>query len=97
MKYTREGEIELVIGRCGTSQWFMRVADTGVGIARSDTERVFREFARAAGDDVPGAGLGLAIVRELCRALEGEIHFESREGQGTTFEIRFPLDLKQQD
>ena len=93
-KYTREGEIELVIARCGDSQWSMRVADTGVGIAPSDTERVFREFERVAGDDIPGAGLGLAIVRELCRALEGEIHFESREGQGTTFEIRFPLDLK---
>lgn len=91
-KYTREGEIELIIARCGDSQWSMRVADTGVGIAPSDTERVFREFERAAGDDVPGAGLGLAIVRELCRSLEGEIHFESREGQGTTFEIRFPLD-----
>ncbi len=95
-KYTREGEVELVIARCGDSRWFMRVADTGVGIAPSDTERVFREFERVAGNDIPGAGLGLAIVRELCRALEGEIHFESREGQGTTFEIRFPVDLKPQ-
>ncbi|MEX3927752.1 sensor histidine kinase [Paraburkholderia sp. BR10936] len=93
-KYTREGGIELVIARCGDGRWFMRVADTGVGIAPSDTERVFREFERAASDDIPGAGLGLAIVRELCHALEGEIHFESREGQGTTFEIRFPVDLK---
>ncbi|PVX85713.1 sensor histidine kinase [Paraburkholderia unamae] len=95
-KYTREGEVELVIARCGDSRWSMRVADTGVGIAPSDTERVFREFERVGGDDIPGAGLGLAIVRELCRALEGEIHFESREGQGTTFEIRFPVDLKPQ-
>ncbi|MEX3843771.1 sensor histidine kinase [Paraburkholderia sp. BR10882] len=95
-KYTREGGIELVIARCGDGRWFMRVADTGVGIAPSDTERVFREFERAASDDIPGAGLGLAIVRELCHALEGEIHFESREGQGTTFEIRFPVDLKPQ-
>lgn len=95
-KYTREGEVELVIARCGDDRWSMRVADTGVGIAPSDTERVFREFERVAGDDIPGAGLGLAIVRELCRALEGEIHFESREGQGTTFEIRFPVDLKPQ-
>ncbi|MEX3916861.1 sensor histidine kinase [Paraburkholderia sp. BR10872] len=93
-KYTREGGIELVIARCGDGRWFMRVADTGVGIAPSDTERVFREFERAASDDIPGAGLGLAIVRELCHALEGEIHFESREGQGTTFEIRFPVELK---
>jgi len=45
---------------------------------------------------VPGVGLGLAIVRELCRVLGGTIHFESREGHGTTFEIRFPVVFQRQ-
>jgi signal transduction histidine kinase len=58
---------------------------------------VFDEFERAAGDDIPGAGLGLAIVRELCRVLQGQIHFESRVGHGTTFEIRFPVELRPMD
>jgi len=93
-KYTATGEIELTIGAAGEGDWSIRVSDTGIGIAPSDAERVFDEFERAAGDDIPGTGLGLAIVKELCRLLHGHIHFESREGSGTTFEIRFPLKLE---
>ncbi|MCY0853674.1 sensor histidine kinase [Cupriavidus sp. D39] len=92
-KFTGAGEIELAMGRCEGSHWYLRVSDTGIGIASSDKVRVFDEFERAAGDEIPGAGLGLSIVKELCRVLNGEIHFESRKGQGTTFEIRFPYCL----
>ncbi len=92
-KYTKAGEIELSMAADGDSHWKLYVADTGIGIGQQDKERVFREFERIAGDEVPGAGLGLAIVKELCRVLDGEIHFESREGLGTTFDIRFPLEL----
>jgi signal transduction histidine kinase len=90
-KYTKSGEIELNFAMADTEHWSIRVADTGVGIAPSDADRVFDEFERAAGEDIPGTGLGLAIVKELCRVLNGHIHFVSREGVGTTFEIRFPL------
>jgi signal transduction histidine kinase len=89
-KYTKAGEIELAMGGHGEGGWYLRVADTGVGISPSDRDRVFDEFERAAGDDIPGVGLGLAIVKELCRLLDGRIRFETREGHGTTFEIRFP-------
>ena len=93
-KYTDAGDVELAMGRDGEHRWYMRVTDTGAGIAAADRERVFEEFERAAGDDIPGMGLGLAIVKELCRVLGGEIHFESREGRGTRFEIRFPVALR---
>lgn len=93
-KYTVSGEIELSMARLADGKWSIRVADTGVGIALSDADRVFDEFERAAGDDIPGTGLGLAIVKELCRVLRGQIHFRSREGSGTTFEIRFPAELQ---
>jgi signal transduction histidine kinase len=93
-KYTNAGEIELAMARAGEAHWLIRVADTGIGIAPADAERVFDEFERAAGDEVPGTGLGLAIVKEVCRVLQGEIQFESRQGCGTTFEIRFPLELE---
>ena len=92
-KYTATGEIELAIGSAEEGHWFIRVSDTGSGIAASDAERVFDEFERAAVDDIPGTGLGLAIVKELCRVLHGQIRFESHEGSGTTFEIRFPLEF----
>jgi signal transduction histidine kinase len=78
---------------CGERQWCLRVSDTGVGIGAADQERVFKEFERANHEDVPGVGLGLAIVRELCRTLHGDLRFASHEGEGTTFEIIFPLRL----
>ncbi|MGA7779004.1 MAG: sensor histidine kinase [Paraburkholderia sp.] len=93
-KYTKVGEVELSMTKRGDSEWLLRVSDTGVGIGASDRERVFREFERATEEDVPGAGLGLAIVRELTRVLDGQIRFDSHEGEGTTFEITFPLELR---
>jgi signal transduction histidine kinase len=89
-KYTKAGEIALAMGGHGEGGWYLRVSDTGVGIAPADRDRVFDEFERAAGDDIPGVGLGLAIVKELCRVLDGRIRFETREGLGTTFDISFP-------
>ncbi|WP_246216999.1 sensor histidine kinase [Paraburkholderia panacisoli] len=95
-KYTKSGQVELHFAMAGAGHWSLRVSDTGVGIAAADADRVFDEFERAAGEDVPGTGLGLAIVKELCRLLNGQIHFVSREGVGTTFEIRFPVVLEAQ-
>lgn len=92
-KYTRAGRVELAISAAERDHWRLRVSDTGVGIRASDRERVFKEFERATADDVPGAGLGLAIVKELCRVLGGEIRFDSQEGEGTIFEITFPVRL----
>ncbi|MFM0200838.1 sensor histidine kinase [Paraburkholderia fungorum] len=92
-KYTRAGQVELAISAAEHDHWRLRVSDTGVGIRASDRERVFKEFERATADDIPGAGLGLAIVKELCRVLGGEIRFDSQEGEGTIFEITFPVRL----
>ncbi|SDI41177.1 sensor histidine kinase [Paraburkholderia phenazinium] len=93
-KYTKVGQVELAMTADGDDHWRLRVSDTGVGIGPSDRERVFKEFERAAEEDVPGAGLGLAIVRELTRVLGGQIRFDSHEGEGTSFVIRFPVRLE---
>ncbi|WP_233855785.1 sensor histidine kinase [Paraburkholderia sp. HD33-4] len=94
IKYTKSGQVEFQFATHGAEHWTIRVSDTGVGIAAADVERVFDEFERAAGEEIPGTGLGLAIVRELCRVLGGQIGIASREGVGTTFEIRFPLRVQ---
>ncbi|NML30177.1 sensor histidine kinase [Paraburkholderia antibiotica] len=94
IKYTKSGQVELQFAMRAPGHWSIRVSDTGVGIAPADADRVFDEFERAAGEDIPGTGLGLAIVRELSRVLDGRIEFASREGVGTTFEIRFPLRIE---
>lgn len=94
IKYTASGEVELSMLASGDAHWRLRVADTGVGIGVADHERVFEEFERAAADDIPGTGLGLAIVKELSRALKGELRFQSYKGNGSVFEVTFPLTLE---
>jgi two-component system sensor histidine kinase BarA len=78
------------------------VADTGIGIAEEDRETIFEKFRQAGqpgqGDGVltrehQGTGLGLSIVRELTKLLGGDVHLESRPGQGSTFTIKIPLQL----
>ena len=78
------------------------VADTGIGIAEEDRETIFEKFRQARhpgqGDGVltrehQGTGLGLSIVRELTKLLGGDVHLESRPGQGSTFTIKIPLQL----
>jgi signal transduction histidine kinase len=92
LKYTKTAHVELEMSKSGVDHWCLRVADTGIGIAPVDADRVFEEFERVADEDTPGVGLGLAIVRELCRNLGGTLHFNSRVAEGSTFEIRFPVE-----
>ncbi|MEH3147627.1 MAG: PAS domain-containing sensor histidine kinase [Methylobacterium frigidaeris] len=66
------------------------VADNGRGIAEADHARVFELFRRAGRQDRPGDGIGLAHVRTLVRALDGQITLRSEPGAGTCFEVRLP-------
>lgn len=79
----------------------MQVIDTGVGIPREDLQVIFDKFRQASPsghDDAmtrefTGSGLGLSIVKELCRLLEGDISVESQPGFGSTFTVILPWEL----
>ncbi|MGE5425118.1 MAG: ATP-binding protein [Syntrophothermus sp.] len=63
------------------------LSDNGSGISREQAEHIFQpNFTTKSG----GMGLGLAIVKSIVQGTEGEIHFHSEEGKGTTFMLRFP-------
>jgi signal transduction histidine kinase len=67
------------------------VRDTGTGIAAADLPHVFDRFYRSGDATGNGAGLGLAISREIVRAHGGEIRVESAPGSGTTFAFTLPI------
>jgi signal transduction histidine kinase/DNA-binding response OmpR family regulator len=63
------------------------VSDTGPGIPAGAIERVFEPFERVAGAETAGAGLGLAITRELVRLMNGTISVTSAPDAGTCFSV----------
>jgi signal transduction histidine kinase len=71
------------------------IADTGVGIAPDDLDRLGRPFEQANGNPMlasaGGSGLGLALVRALTEKHGGILQIESEEGFGTTVRVSFPM------
>lgn len=88
-KFTQQGRILLNTSVHDTLLWFS-VSDTGPGIPAAVQKRLFTNFAQAS-RQFGGAGLGLSISRQFARMQQGEVWFESREGQGTTFFCSVPL------
>lgn len=89
IKYTEEnGNIEVNVY---DEEKFVRVEikDTGIGIPNDKQERIFEKFYQAQNShSSEGSGLGLAIVKRIVELLNGNISFESKEGEGTTFNVR---------
>ena len=73
---------------------WIRVEDTGPGIAAEEREKIFTPFYRTPrGDDgVQGMGLGLTIARDLVVAHGGRIGVESTPGVGSAFTVWLPLE-----
>lgn len=72
----------------------IELADNGRGIADHDHDRIFELFRRSGVQDKAGEGLGLAYVQASIRNLGGTIALTSRLGEGTTFRISLPRDLR---
>ncbi len=71
----------------------LQVKDTGIGIPKEDQPKIFGKFIRASNANsikTDGSGLGLYIVQEYVKLMEGRVWFESEEGKGSTFHVELP-------
>ena len=101
IKYTQEGgKIQLLVEECETkssvyAKYRFLVSDNGMGMSADFKETIFDPFTRAessAINKIQGTGLGMAITRNLVKAMGGTIDVESELGQGSCFEVL--MDLK---
>jgi signal transduction histidine kinase len=73
----------------------VEVHDHGLGIPAREHRRIFDKFYRvppAAGQEIPGTGLGLTLVEHVVHAHGGAVEVDSAPGKGSTFRLRLPLE-----
>ncbi|HCU13155.1 MAG TPA: hypothetical protein DGB72_13610 [Gemmatimonadetes bacterium] len=102
IKYTPAGgqikvraEIRTRDGATSGQRWAaIEVIDTGPGIPSDQVDRIFDEFSRLKiHEDMPGAGLGLAIARRVSRLLGGDLTVTSVDSRGSAFTLWLPLEI----
>lgn len=100
INYTpRGGDVRLIVSKT-SDDVSIAVSDTGVGIPAHQINRLFSKFFR--GDNVvkmqtEGSGLGLYIVRNIAERHNGSVEVDSREGRGSIFVIRLPIEGRKEE
>jgi signal transduction histidine kinase len=94
VKFTEEGAVTMTAARHGEVLRVV-VADTGIGIAEEDQDRVFEEFFQVHNmlqRSSRGSGLGLPLARRIATVLGGGLDLVSVRGRGSTFTVSLPVD-----
>jgi PAS domain S-box-containing protein len=94
IKFTPENGMASVNVRHQNEELVISVHDTGIGIPKDELSKIFERFYRVkrAEKQIPGSGLGLAVVHKIVMMHGGRIEVESELDQGTTFNIFLPLN-----
>lgn len=92
LRYTPKGRVEARFDY-QDGRLIIQVQDSGPGIAMVDQERIFRPYERGAGAAGGGAGLGLAICRQLAEMMGGSLSLLSEAGEGACFTFSVPAQL----
>jgi len=91
IKYTEKGTI-IVKAAQTTTQVVIKISDTGIGMAPEHLPHIFERFYQAdQSRNKGGAGLGLAIAKEVVQAHGGDLSVTSDLGQGSTFIVQLPM------
>lgn len=94
LKFTERGEVRVSAKLGPNDSVVFSVADTGIGIAPEDQERIFEEWTQLEGPlqkSVKGTGLGLPLSKKLAQMLGGNVYVKSSLGEGSTFYAVIPL------
>jgi NtrC-family two-component system sensor histidine kinase KinB len=92
LRYTDPGGRISVSAERHGSKVYVAVADTGHGIPKDQLEAIFEPYVQLPGGKKGGAGLGLAIARDVVRAHGGRIWAESEIGKGSVFTFSVPVE-----
>ena len=82
------------------NSYFLSIEDTGIGMAASDTKRIFERFYvvdKSRKRNQKSTGLGLSIVKHIINYLDYDIKVESKLNEGSKFIIEIPLELDRKD
>ncbi len=99
-KFTQQGTIGLTASRevADGGDWItLSVTDTGIGMTPEQMAKLFQAFSQAEASTAGqygGTGLGLAITRKFCQMMGGDIMVTSEVGQGSTFTICLPAEVR---
>jgi len=99
-KFTKNGTVTIRATRetDEADDWIViSVSDTGIGVAADKIDSLFQEFTQAdvsTTREFGGTGLGLAITKRFCEMMGGTISIESVLGEGSTFSVRMPADIR---
>jgi len=94
IKYSGERRCLSVTARLAGDEMTLAVADRGIGIAPSETRRIFEKFYRIGRSETQGrrgSGVGLALVKHIVEAHGGRVSVDSRAGEGSCFTLHLPL------
>ena len=100
IKYTQQGGITVAVRTEGSDDIVVAVTDTGNGIAKSEQSKVFDKFWRSEDSltrSTNGTGLGLFITAKLARHIHGELSLDSELKKGSTFSLKVPKILQNED
>ena len=103
VKFTHAGSVTIqsrVIGNAPDQTIEFRVIDTGIGISKENSRRLFSDFSKADSSisrQYEGTGLGLSISKRLVELMDGKIRVESEEGVGSTFFFTLPYQKAKSD
>ncbi|MEI9921590.1 MAG: sensor histidine kinase [Bacteroidota bacterium] len=93
VKYSRDNKKITITTGTQDRYTFIAVKDNGIGIAKNHQRDIFDQFYRAPTGDVhttKGSGLGLALVKKIVQAHNGDIKVDSAPDKGSTFTVYFP-------